>query len=161
MELLRGGEIIFDETEQHFASDGTRNFPVPLESDLPTSNIPAEIYLGFIEEMITVFANEVDVSEKAFNLCFDLVRINPNQVHELGNVDLCGHEDSPTKSEITERLSKETLMIKAALDMVSAQLGILRDKDVSHLSANQKVKLIQHFQDIIRLLTLRLKDLRT
>ena len=78
------------------------------------SSIPDKIYPVFIGEMIGAFTKGVDVFDKAFNICFDLWKINSDNIEAIEKVDLCGHEDSPTKAELAQRLENEVALIKTA-----------------------------------------------
>ena len=52
---------------------------------------------GILDEVIEQYS--LLIAQQSYNLSADLQRINSNTNTELGNVDLCGFEKTPSKQD--------------------------------------------------------------
>ena len=159
LEFMRGNSSKGDTT----VDTQTRkkvNFPVPTDPQNDSSQTPEKIFHGFISELLQVYANSNETSEKSFNISLDLKKINADKVDSLGTIDLSGHEASPTKSDIENRLKTELSDISAAASIIQDQYSKLNNRKASSMPVNAKQLLITRVKDLILLQSNRIKDLR-
>ena len=112
---------------------------------------------GIIESNLDVVA--ATSNNRAYKICIDGKKIAPGFGSKLGEVDLYGHESSPTLKQKQDRLAEEIDAIDD-IDTLLCQAELLEKEFLEDLTQEDKRNLSTKAIDVIRLLSLRIRDLR-
>ena len=137
------------------------NFAVPADSVLQkylehNIRMPRFGKPGLITEMLNSIPMDVRRKEQ-FVLSFDCKLIRSGLTKEDGDIDMGGIESKPTFQELKDRLKSETDVVKE-LEMEILKLD--GNPVLSLLSIEIVQRLIGKLQAVVKIVTLRIKDVR-
>ena len=138
------------------------NFVVPHKNILKEEIQKREISCqspGIIHSNINAIADFSDVQNKNYKLCVDGKKITVGFGKNLGEVDLYGHESSPTLNEKRERLNVECILVSNQIEKLDRMLEIGKLK-IKELNQDNKSDLLNSSLDIISVFTEHIKELR-
>ena len=139
------------------------NFAIPsraqLLSDSMETGIPKVLKPGVITQVFQSIKNS-KVS-KINMMCMDGKKVTVGLDSKFGDVDMFGHEQSPTLAEQAERLSREESLVDEIRDTVNDQLLELVSNPVNDTESKMGIKAketVDMLFALVYVLTVRLKE---
>lgn len=114
---------------------------------------------GVLEGNIDVVGNVCANPDKRYNICIDGKKIAPGFGKHSGEVDLFGHESTPTLKTKRQRLDIELSCVQNL--MTDVNKWIQKDLDaVCDIENSSKVSVKSAFLNLLSIITLRIKEIR-
>ena len=136
------------------------NFAVPADSILQKSlnqnRTPRFLKPGIITSMLQSIPEDMKKKEQ-FVLSFDGKLIRSGLTKDEGDIDMGGLEDSPTYEELNARLAQEMETVK---DLQIELLAFEESTELSVLDHYTKWTLFEKLHAVVKVLTLRMKEIR-
>ncbi|KAK7507914.1 hypothetical protein BaRGS_00000879 [Batillaria attramentaria] len=134
--------------------------PVTLQDSTELCQSLKDIKPGVLEKMLELMSQDDEFRLKTYKLCVDGKKINQGAVDQKqGDIDLWGHEPSPSLREKKEQYSVDVAKVDAFSSVVNA-FDLKGIDDLAEAFEGDLVKLGRASKDIMTLLGERLKTLR-
>ena len=152
-----------DKSQEKLITDSNNvNFVVPhyniLKDEIRKREISCQTP-GIIHSNIQRIAECSESSNKNYKLCIDGKKITVGFGKHLGEVDLYGHESSPTLKEKRERLNVESVLVNSKIEKLDRALEMGKEQ-IKELNEENKSELLEASLDIISVFTEHIKELR-